>query len=58
MHCYLQNRLKDYDIEQHFGGVRYLFVRGMLPEIPLSGVYAVKPASEKIVALADLFSDV
>ena len=58
LHRYLRHRLKDYDIEQHFGGVCYLFVRGMQPEIPLSGVYTVKPASEKIVALADLFSGV
>ncbi|MGR8999978.1 MAG: exodeoxyribonuclease V subunit beta, partial [Gammaproteobacteria bacterium] len=29
LHRYLQNRLPDYDYESHFGGVRYLFVRGM-----------------------------
>ncbi|MCK5926151.1 MAG: PD-(D/E)XK nuclease family protein, partial [Methylococcales bacterium] len=28
LHLYLQQRLHDYDYHQHFGGVRYLFVRG------------------------------
>ena len=32
LHRYLQLRLPDYDYETHFGGVRYLFVRGMQPE--------------------------
>lgn len=56
LHRYLENRLPNYDIEKHFGGVRYLFVRGMQPDLPLSGVYETKPESAKIVALADLFS--
>jgi len=29
LHRYLQNRLPDYNYETHFGGARYLFVRGM-----------------------------
>ncbi len=33
LHRYLQARLPDYDYETHFGGVRYLFVRGMRPEL-------------------------
>jgi exodeoxyribonuclease V beta subunit len=55
LHRYLESRLKGYDIEQHFGGVRYLFVRGIQPDLPLSGVYQAKPASEKLIALANLF---
>ncbi|MDD5755601.1 MAG: PD-(D/E)XK nuclease family protein [Methylococcales bacterium] len=58
LHRYLQSRLQDYDIEKHFGGVRYLFVRGMQPDLPLRGVYETKPASEKIVTLANLFNGV
>ncbi len=41
----LQQRLKNFDYEQHFGGVYYLFVRGMGldPAQPQSGVYFNKP---------------
>lgn len=55
LHRYLQNRLPNYDIEKHFGGVRYLFVRGMKPDTPLSGVFETRPESKKLMALADLF---
>jgi len=55
LHRYLQNRLPDYDYHQHFGGVRYLFVRGMMPDVPMSGVYQDKPELPRIHALATLF---
>jgi len=55
LHRYLQTRLPDYDYETHFGGVRYLFVRGMQPELAMSGVYQDRPGLEKIEALAALF---
>lgn len=55
LHHYLQNRLPDYDYEQHFGGVRYLFVRGMLPEVPMSGVYQDKPDFQRVHRLSRLF---
>ena len=55
LHRYLQNRLPDYDYHQHFGGVRYLFVRGMMPDVPMSGVYQDKPELPRITALAALF---
>jgi exodeoxyribonuclease V beta subunit len=56
LHRYLENRLTNYNIDEHFGGVRYLFVREMQPNLPLSGVYHTKPANEKIMALANLFN--
>ena len=43
LHRYLQLRLPDYDYERHIGGVFYLFVRGMSPEIPGHGVYRDAP---------------
>lgn len=55
LHRYLQNRLPNYNIEKHFGGVRYLFVRGMKPDAPLSGVFETRPESQKLMAFADLF---
>ena len=58
LHRYLQQRLPDYNYESHFGGVRYLFVRGMRPEVAMSGVYQDRPDVTKVKALADLFADV
>lgn len=55
LHRYLQNRLPDYDYNRHFGGVRYLFVRGMQPDVAMSGVYQDKPDLPRITALAALF---
>ncbi len=43
LHRHLQNQLPDYRYRNHFGGVRYLFVRGMSPDRPGSGVYATLP---------------
>ncbi len=56
LHRYLQQRLPDYDYESHFGGVRYLFVRGMRPEHAMSGVYQDRPDVVKVNALAALFA--
>ncbi|MGZ5007077.1 MAG: UvrD-helicase domain-containing protein, partial [Methylobacter sp.] len=55
LHRYLQTRLPDYDYETHFGGVRYLFVRGMQPDQPMSGVFQDRPDLERIEMLAALF---
>lgn len=55
LHRYLQQRLPDYDYQRHFGGVRYLFVRGMQPQQPLCGVYSHRPEWDRLQALAELF---
>ncbi|MDO9424570.1 MAG: exodeoxyribonuclease V subunit beta [Methylobacter sp.] len=55
LHRYLQMRLPDYDYETHFGGVRYLFVRGMQPDQPMSGIYQDRPDLERVETLAALF---
>jgi exodeoxyribonuclease V beta subunit len=40
LHRYLRQRLKDYQYRRHFGGVYYLFLRGMRPQLgPDSGVF-------------------
>jgi exodeoxyribonuclease V beta subunit len=51
LHRHLQNVLPDYQYEQHFGGVKYLFVRGMSPDIPGSGVYSTLPDYHKLLEL-------
>ena len=55
LHQYLKTRLPNYSYQQHFGGVMYLFVRGMDEKLENSGVYQTKPELEKIEQLADLF---
>lgn len=44
LHRYLRLRLPDYDPEKHFGGVYYLFIRGMKPEWGQAGVFYDKPS--------------
>jgi exodeoxyribonuclease V beta subunit len=49
---YLSQRLPEYRYEQNFGGVFYLFVRGMDPARgPDFGVYRDRPSEALIVAL-------
>lgn len=55
LHLYLQQRISDYSYEKHFGGVKYLFVRGMNAHLKNSGIYQTKPALNKIEQLAKLF---
>lgn len=51
LHRHLQNLLPDYHYEQNFGGVMYLFVRGMSPALPGSGVYYTRPDYAKLQQL-------
>jgi exodeoxyribonuclease V beta subunit len=55
LHRYLQARLPDYEFDRHFGGVRYLFVRGMQADMAMSGVYEDRPDLARVEALAGLF---
>ena len=52
LHLVLQKRLPDYDYERHCGGGLYLFLRGMQPEVPGSGVYAWRPTREMVERVA------
>jgi exodeoxyribonuclease V beta subunit len=53
LHRYLQWRRPGYDYERHFGGVRYLFLRGIHPDRPGNGIYAARPPAALIHALDD-----
>ena len=48
---FLAGRIRDYSYERHFGGVFYLFLRGMRPDAGGAGVHAVKPPLALIEAL-------
>jgi exodeoxyribonuclease V beta subunit len=52
LHRYLRQRLENYDYERDFGGVFYLFLRGMQPESgSRSGVFHDKPSRALIESL-------
>lgn len=56
LHHFLQQRLPNYDYNEHFGGVYYLFLRGMRPEFGTQyGVYFEYPPYQVINALSTLF---
>ncbi|MBI5013918.1 MAG: exodeoxyribonuclease V subunit beta [Deltaproteobacteria bacterium] len=52
LHLHLRARLADYDCGRHFGGVYYLFLRGIDPARPGFGVFFDRPAPERIEGLA------
>ncbi len=56
LHRHLQATLKDYCFAQHFGGVRYLFVRGMHPDEPMSGVFQDQPELATLEAFSRAFT--
>jgi len=54
-HRHLQGRLAGYDYDAHFGGVYYLFLRGMAPGHPAGcGVFHDRPRRELVEALANV----
>ena len=55
LHRYLKHRLADYDYEQHFGGVFYLFLRGMDGSSPDNGVFHTRPTQTFVSQLDSLF---
>ncbi|MGN8224052.1 exodeoxyribonuclease V subunit beta [Gracilimonas sp. BCB1] len=55
LHRFLSNRVKGYNYEEHFGGVLYLFLRGVDKHKPGSGVFFDEPDSELIKQLDHYF---
>ena len=52
LHRYLRQRLPDYDYDRHFGGVFYLFLRGIQSQAGCEfGVYRERPPKSFIQAL-------
>lgn len=56
LHRYLRHRLVSYDYQQHFGGVIYLFLRGIDKQQPGNGIFSCRPSAEFVNALDLLFS--
>jgi exodeoxyribonuclease V beta subunit len=58
LHRYLRWRQPDYDPQDHLGGVRYLFLRGMVGAStpPGCGVFSWDPPALLVVGLSDLLA--
>ncbi len=56
LHRYLRHRMAGYDYQQHFGGVIYLFLRGVEQGKPEQGIFATRPGVELVEAMDALFA--
>ncbi len=54
LHRFLQNRFDDYDYESNFGGVYYLYLRGINGKNAGSGVFYDRPSLELVSNLTKL----
>ena len=51
---FLKQRLPDYSYEKHFGGVFYVFLRGLDPMDPSRGIFRDRPTTETVKSLRKL----
>ncbi len=56
LHRYLGHRRADYDYQRHFGGVIYLFLRGVDAEHEGNGIFACRPEYALVEGMDRLFS--
>ncbi|MGB8166929.1 MAG: exodeoxyribonuclease V subunit beta [Chthoniobacteraceae bacterium] len=56
LHRYLARRMHGYEYTRHFGGVFYVFLRGVDPARPELGIFRDLPSIERITALDALLS--
>jgi exodeoxyribonuclease V beta subunit len=57
LHRYLGVRKPDYDFERHFGGAFYIFLRGIDPPQPESGVYFQRLSRALVEKLSGIFEE-
>ncbi|SQA99694.1 Exodeoxyribonuclease V beta chain [Cedecea neteri] len=56
LHRYLRHRMAGYDYQQHFGGVIYLFLRGVEQGKPEQGIFSTRPDVRLVEAMDALFA--
>ncbi len=56
LHRYLQARLSGYSYVQNFGGVFYMYVRGIKPDLPGNGIYYDMPPLEAVEEFSSLIA--
>jgi len=57
LHRHLKNVIPGYSYDSHFGGVRYLFVRGMKADVAGSGIFSTFPDIKRLEELDRIFGD-
>ncbi|MGV2470081.1 hypothetical protein FO520_23015, partial [Bacillus subtilis] len=55
LHRFLQHRMPNYDYETHFGGVYYLFLRGIDSANSKNGIFFYRPTLAFITEFNQLF---
>jgi exodeoxyribonuclease V beta subunit len=53
---FLERRLPNYDYQTHFGGIYYIFLRGIDPKDPSRGIFRDRPAAKTVRSLRTLIS--
>ena len=53
---FLEQRLPDYDYQTHFGGIFYVFLRGIDPKDPSLGIFRDRPSVKTVRNLRTLIS--
>lgn len=48
---FLKSRLPNYNYEHHFGGVFYIFLRGVDPSKPQQGVFRARPSAQTVSSM-------
>lgn len=56
LHRYLRHRIANYRYEDHFGGVIYIFLRGVDAADPQSGIFSTRPDAALIEKMDSLFA--
>ena len=56
LHLYLKNRITNYDYEKHFGGVYYIFLRGLSAQNN-TGIYYTLPSLQIITQMEESLVD-
>jgi exodeoxyribonuclease V beta subunit len=51
---YLRRRIGGYEYDKHFGGIFYVFFRGLDPQTPSRGIFYDRPADSLVCALRQL----
>ncbi|MBI5656763.1 MAG: exodeoxyribonuclease V subunit beta [Geobacter sp.] len=57
LHRWLESRMAGYDYDRHFGGVLYLFLRGVDVAVPGQGVFHARPERGLVEALSACLTD-
>ncbi|HNZ54989.1 MAG TPA: hypothetical protein PKN76_12700, partial [bacterium] len=57
LHLHLSKTIENYDYDSHFGGIFYIFLRGV-DEKGENGIYFKKPEKKIVEQLADYFQEV